>query len=120
MSLDTFSSRAPSLPMPMTHSSARWPVVSAMGAPWRSSSWAKAVWQAASNATSASQVMGWTTSDSGAACSQSSTVRRSMTNWRRMRSAAPVSCPRALSVAKQAAMVACVGTPGASSGNSSG
>ena len=55
MSLDTLSSRAPSLPMPTTQSWARWPS-GPRGAPCAASSSAQASRQATSSANSASSV----------------------------------------------------------------
>jgi hypothetical protein len=111
MSLETLSSRAPSLPMPITQSWARCPF-SPSGAPCSSSSSAKASRQAWSSASSASSVTAPVMSDSGAPCSQSSTTSRSITSWRSTRRAAGMGRPRSLRVARQAPIVALTGTPG--------
>ena len=87
MSLDTFNSRAPNLPMPMIHKLQRSPS-GLSGAPKRASSWLKASWQAMSNANSASHVTLKATSGIGAWASQSSTTKRSITSWRNCQ-----SCP---------------------------
>mgnify|MGYP003606262498 CR=1 FL=1 len=69
------------------------------GAPWRVSSSARTAVQARSSANSARWVTGRQMSSSGAPCSQSRRIRRSMTIWRRIRKAAPRSWPLAMRAA---------------------
>jgi hypothetical protein len=118
MSLDTLSSRAPSLPMPMIQNSTGWPS-GPQGWPWRLSSSARAWRQAWSSAISASSVVAWVMVASGAWAQQSSSMRRAMTSWRRMRSAAGRGWPRSCSAANVCSMLARTGAPGGSRDHSS-
>src|SRR6218665_3949178 len=88
MSLETLSSRAPSLPMPMIHSGTGWPS-GPQGAPWRWSNSCRAWRQALSSASSARAVMARVIRSSGARSWPSSAMSRCSTSWRSTRSAPP-------------------------------